>query len=632
MLNTRALPHAPSSSRLPDTEPAAHGSTGTPTSTTPSPTDALPSRRSQGPSAPRRAPPSTSAESTRALASAARQPGISARVAEMKTYLADLRAHHAAERELPGIRSHDAKFLDLLVAAEGDRDPSLKLSAQSIDYKGLRQGGAAAMKAVDGLARAAISDMQQGSWHAVVSVDGHQVALSAQHDAQHAGRLSLVVVDSVGESLSAQEWNQVAMLMREHMNRALTAQGKPADAQVWLSSLNTSVQKTNEGSAIFALAAVREMPKDGDVQGVHAEQLRRQAAEPQHPAGARLRNDNAQLGARFFKHMTLEANMKVLLEKRPELADAPVNKKGQTLPEYQAAHLSRHVSRIGTSHQTSGSYEKRRLRMYERLVDRLETTVASQQLAGQIGDMKAYVHELKRAAKGKTTLPVSREADFLKLLVGVENTLDPQLRLRAHSLDVAKVVAGDQAATDDLWHSLAEGVRTGADWHATLDIAGHHAALSAKHDPADTSIMSLVVIDGAGSPMDLEDWETLAALLCRRLHREQAETDDDRMGKVWLMRLNTAAIPPGPDGALFALTAATEMKGAPSIGETHAQALAQANESQDFDMAWERDAGELSDVDDGPTDGGHLLADPGVQQERIDLYQRAIGYYERSVG
>jgi hypothetical protein len=270
--------------------------------------------------------------------------------------------------------------------------------------------------------------------------------------------------------------------------------------------------------------------------------------------------------------------------------------------------------------------------MYERLVDRLETTVASQQLAGQIGDMKAYVNELKRAAKGKTTLPVSREAGFLKLLVGVENTLDPQLRLRAHSLDVAKVVAGDQAATDDLWHSLAEGVRTGADWHATLDIAGYHAALSAKHDPADTSIMSLVVIDGAGSPMDLEHWETLTALLCRRLHREQAETDDDRMGKVWLMRLNTAAIPPGSDGALFALTAATEMKGAPSIGETHAQALAQANESQDFDMAWERDAGELSDVDGGPTDGGHLLADPGVQQERIDLYKRAIGYYERSVG
>jgi len=286
---------------------------------------------------------------------------------------------------------------------------------------------------------------------------------------------------------------------------------------------------------------------------------------------------------------------------------------------------------FGASYDYSGSYETRRLRMYERLIDRLETTAASLQLAGQLGEMKGYVHELQRAAKGKAALPASRDAEFLGLLVGVENTLDPQLRLRAHSLDVAKLAACDRAATDDLWHSLSEGVRTGTDWQATLDLGGHHAALSARHDPADTSVMSLVVVDGADSPLSLEDWETLAELLCQRLHAEQAETDDDRVGKVWLMRLNTAAMPPGADGALFALTAAKELKEAPIIGGIHAEALEQAHEHEDFAMAWEREAGESSDVHDAPSGGSNLLAHPDVQQERIGMYQRAIGYYERSL-
>jgi len=37
-------------------------------------------------------------------------------------------------------------------------------------------------------------------------------------------------------------------------------------------------------------------------------------------------------------------------------------------------------------------------------------------------------------------------------------------------------------------------------------------------------------------------------------------------------------------------------------------------------------------MDDGPSGGSHLLANPEVQQERIGMYQRAIGHYEHSLG
>jgi hypothetical protein len=563
------------------------------------------------------------------MAAAVRQPGIAARVMEMKAYLAELREHHAAGRELPAGRSHDARFMDLLVAMENDRDPSLRLSAQSIDYKGLSQGGAAAMQAVAGLARAAIAGMEHGRWHAVVSIDGHEVAVGAMHDAKHPGRMSLVAVDSVGGHLSAEEWKQVALILSDYMNRSLVKHGKRPEAKVWMTCLNTSVQKTNESGAIFALAAVRLMPKDKDVLALHARQLRGQAKLPHAAGGARVIKDNAMLGARFFKHMTSRQGMQDLLEKRPELENVVVSWKGRTLRQHQAEHLSWHEPPFGLPYEYSSSYEKRRLRMYERAIARLEVATWTQQAAAQLEGMKEYLHELRRAETGMVQPPAPRDAEFLTLLVGVANTLDPQLRLRAHSLDPARLAAGDMSVTDDLWQSFSEGVRSGAGWHATLDIGGHHAALSARHAPDDSSIVSLVVLDGAGSPLHLDDWEVLAELLCQRLHAEQAETDtdtddDERFGKVWLTRLDVSAALPEASSALLALTAATELKDDEGVGDIHDGALAQAREYEDFSMAWEREPGDL--VDDEAA-----VPEAELQQQRIELYQRAIGYYERSL-
>lgn len=76
---------------------------------------------------------------TRALAAAAIQPGLSARLESMRQYLAELKtAAHADPNlrvETPGHR--DAEFLDLLVAVENARHPKLALSAHTISLNAL---------------------------------------------------------------------------------------------------------------------------------------------------------------------------------------------------------------------------------------------------------------------------------------------------------------------------------------------------------------------------------------------------------------------------------------------------------------------------------------------------------------
>lgn len=623
MLNIRALPPATQLAQPLDTPAsptaAAHPSVDPgPASrapTHPSSTEARPLKRALLP--------------TLASAPEVRHPDIAGRLNDMKAYLAELQSAHATGRELS--QSRDAQFLDLLAAVENARDPSLRLSAHAVNHAALGKGKVVAMKAVAGLARTAIEGMGQGSWHAVLSVDDHEVALAAKHDPQHPARLSLIAVDSVSSHLLSGQWGQIALLVGEHMNRALAEEGKPADAQVWVNCLNTSTQKTGEGGAIFALGAVRQMPRDADVQQLHEKVLAQQAGYDA-PAAARVVADNSLLGARFFKHMTLSVGLDDLLKRRPELEEVPVNKKGQTLRTHQAEHLLKHRPLWGLPHVYSDSYEQKRLKVYERAIQSIETAAAPQLVAKQLQGMEEYVYELRRAFKGKASLPASRDAEFIGLLVGVENTLDPQLRLSAHRVDPGKLAAREPAAIDDLWRSVAEGVRSGAGWHATVDFGGHHAALSARHDPANAALVSLVMVDGAGSPLSPEDLKGLAQLLSRRLQIQLHDAGDSRQGKVWLTHLDVSARQPdSANSALFALLVAKDLKGEAIVGDVHADALAQARSRDEPAIVRGRAAGDLIDPDYGVDGQGNPQTDPQALREQIEMYRSAIGHYERSL-
>ncbi|KQW01218.1 YopJ family acetyltransferase [Rhizobacter sp. Root1221] len=573
-------------------------------------------------------PPTTTQPPT--FTSAGQHLGIAHRLQEMKGYLAELRLMHAAGRELP--RSRDTQFLDLLVVMENARNASLRLSAQAIDHEALDKGDAAAMKAVAGLARAAIEGMGQGSWHAVLSVDGHEVAVAAEHDEKHPARLSLIVVDSASSLLSSGQWRQIARLVGQHMNRALADEGKPTDAQVWVSCLSTSTEVTATcgGSTIFSLAAAREMPHDPDIQKLHKDVLG-QAAEDSVSATARLTADNHLLGARFFKHMTHPGALQDLLKRRPELEDAPVNKKGTTLRQHQAEHVVSHRPPFGVSYAYSDSFERKRLRMYERAIAHLEPVVMAEQLQG----MEAYVHELGRAAKGEAPQPTPRDAEFMGLLIDVENTLDPQLRLSAHRVDPVQLAALDPAAINDLWQSVATGVRSGADWHATLDLGGHHAALSARHDPDNHAHVSLVVVDGTGSPLLREGGgEGLTKLLGDRLQAMLRGTGHAGQGKVRLTHFDVSARQPDIDNALFAVLSAKNLKDFRDIGEAHAEALKAASSSDEPTAVDRRDGAHLIDPDYGVSDQDEPIEPEDLKaeldQEQIEMYQRAISHFEHS--
>ncbi|MBW8829009.1 MAG: hypothetical protein JF606_06180 [Burkholderiales bacterium] len=304
-----------------------------------------------------------------AVAAAVQHPDIAARMQEMKGYLAELRLTHAHRREL--LRCRDAEFLDLLVAMENDRDPSLRLSAHIVDTAVLGDDWNATLKATTGLARAAKEGMDHGAWHAVVSIDGHEVALSARHDAENPSRISLVVVDSLKKNFETRVWKHIAGALCHHLKNALGMEDKPADAKVWVSCVNTSTQITGDGGAIFALYAVREMPSDADVAKLHDEMRSEQAAH-RAPAAARVFDGNHLLGARFFKLMAQKLSMDELLEKRPKLEDVPVNQKGDTLRTYQNANLVSQHPRHGPAFEHNDAYERKRLGAYERLIEHVE--------------------------------------------------------------------------------------------------------------------------------------------------------------------------------------------------------------------------------------------------------------------
>jgi hypothetical protein len=641
--------------RAPETQsPHASSSSAKPRTMSPG-IAGLSNRQSATPTAGRRAAPVPTRTAGMTPAAGQGLPGIVERVSEMKSYLAELRAAHAAQLELR--RPRDAQFLDLLVAMENMRDPKLDLSAHHVDYKALHAG---ARDAVSDLASRVVAGMQTGgSWRAVVSMDTHEVALSVQHDAQRPHHLSIVAVDSTSGHFSSQDWGTLAMSLGVHLNDALARQGKPREAKVWVNRLNTGTQKTSEGGAIFAIAAARDMPGEPGIERLHEQTLAQAAREPAHFASGTNTNPTW-LGARFFKHMTQESSMQALLATRPELEDQPVNRKQQTLRDRQATHLARHWPPFGTAYTYSDSYERKRIRMVKRAIRHFEATTP-ELLSARLDHMAMYLGELRRAQRQGTPLPEPRDADFIDLLAGAENTRDDELRLSTHEVDLPQLAAGHVDAVDDLWTSVAEGVRSGADWQATLDLNGHFAALSARHDPQNPAHVSLVVLDGAGSPLTTDAWQTLTTLLGARLFQMQQDTDDARSIKVWLTHCNVSAGEPAANSALFAVRAAREMKADEGIAGLHLDALTEARRSPEDIVVSERNGDELFDPEyfaspgtgeNESTDGSEEnepradaeaydprddardydpTAEATLLAEQIEMYRSALSQFERSL-
>lgn len=549
----------------------------------------------------------------------------------MKGYLAELYAEHVAMRELKS--SRDTPFLDLLVAMENERDPRLNLSVHSIDYAGLLAGRSAAL---GDLAGRAVAGMETGrSWRAIVSMDGHEVAASVRHDPQRPMHLSIIVVDSTGKHFRSRDWRLLASSLGTHLNDALANTDRPREdtprhAQVAIHCLNTGTQRTNEGGAIFAIAAAREMPDEPDIASLHEHVLAR-AASQQEPITPLVIYDNSLLGPRFFKHMTLKSNMQDLLATRPELAEQPVNKKGETLLGRQRDRLLEHRPQYGLQYKYSDSYETKRIRMYERVIARLETAAAPQLHAARIDGMSAHLDDLLKAHETGTAAPAPRDAEFVDLLVDGLNTIDPQLRLSAQKIDVRRLAAGDRAAIDGLWGPLADGVRSGGAWHAALDLNGHYAALSARHDPKNFAHVSLAILDGAGSFLSTGNVQSLSILLGQRLLQMLTDTDPARSGKVWLTHLDVSARQPAAHSATFALRAIREMNDDPGIASVHREALAEARSRPDPIDARFRDGVALLDPDYHPTpDAGNTMADADMLIDDIEMYRAAVDHHKRS--
>ncbi|MBB6596440.1 type III effector protein [Ralstonia solanacearum] len=561
------------------------------------------------------------------LIAAARQPRILERLDAMRQRLAELKTDQARGREALG--SRDTQFLDLLVAMENARHPELALSLHAIDHRALRDGNPSA---VADLAGALATSMRTGkqSWHAILSTNGYQAAVSVRHHAAHPERISLVVVSSAGEMLSEPEWHRVATLLAEgvdkalEQHRALVLENVPSRATVDVHCLHTCTQLISDGEAILALSAAKAMPADKDVAALHQRALA-DAGERESPVGVRIENDNDYLGPRFFKYMTYPFGTDKLLKKRPAFETQPVNKKTELpLREFQAMHMRPRVPRFGLREQRNTAHETKRLQLYERAIAHLGASV-------RVDGMAGYLHELQRAHEGGTAPPAPRDAEFLDLLAGVENMLDPQLRLSTHRIDTAKLDTRDPGAIASLTPILAEGLRSGNDWRATLDLGGHHVAVDARHDAEHPTHLSLAVLNGAGSPLSRKDWRNLSRALRNSVNAilQAGEGNGARTGKVWLTHLDISSHLTGTDTALFALRTAKAMRDDPGIAGVHGKALALASSSPSTAGSTGDSGDALIDEGHNPKSEDHALLEGLVRGEQIQLYERAIPYLER---
>ncbi|WP_263407408.1 YopJ family acetyltransferase [Ralstonia solanacearum] len=471
------------------------------------------------------------------------------------------------------------------------------------------------------------------SWHAILSTNGYQAAVSVRHHAAHPERISLVVVSSAGEMLSEPEWHRVATLLAEgvdkalEQHRALVLENVPSRATVDVHCLHTCTQLISDGEAILALSAAKAMPADKDVAALHQRALA-DAGERESPVGVRIENDNDYLGPRFFKYMTYPFGTDKLLKKRPAFETQPVNKKTELpLREFQAMHMRPRVPRFGLREQRNTAHETKRLQLYERAIAHLGASV-------RVDGMAGYLHELQRAHGGGTAPPAPRDAEFLDLLAGVENMLDPQLRLSTHRIDTAKLETRDPGAIASLTPILAEGLRSGNDWRATFDLGGHHVAVDARHDSEHPTHLSLAVLNGAGSPLSRKDWRNLSRALRNSVNAitQAGEGNGARTGKVWLTHLDISSHLTGTDTALFALRTAKAMRDDPGIAGVHGKALALASSSPSTAGSTGDSGDALIDEGHNPKSEDHALLEGLVRGEQIQLYERAIPYLERLLG
>ncbi|MDO3507195.1 type III secretion system YopJ family effector RipAE [Ralstonia pseudosolanacearum] len=562
---------------------------------------------------------------TRALAAAAIQPGLSARLESMRQYLAELKtAAHAAPNlrvETPGHR--DAEFLDLLVAVENARHPKLALSAHTISLNTLNTTNPAA---VASLARNLETSMRSREpWHAVVDIGGHAMALSVRHHPEQPKQISMIVVNSAGEHLSVPEWNLMATLLAGHLNHKLEQAGDPKGVRIVLHCLNTGIQKTNHGGAIFALSAVKAMPGDEDIGKLHAHALS-EAGKHADAVDVHVIDETPLLGPRFFKHMTHTFGLERMLTNRPDLRTAPVNKKtGLPLAQYQSQHLRPHRLLQHVRETSSTSYEDKRLQLYERAITHLASA--------RVEALTDHLDALRRARKGKADMPAPRDAEFLDLLVEVENKLDPQLRLSAHKIDAPRLAVRDPGAIASLAPVVADGVRGGGDWHATLNIGdGHHVAVAARHDAAHPTHVSLAVLDGAGSPFSPANWRDLASTVAKCLDA----AGNGRTGKVWLTYVDASSQATASNSALFALRATKEMKESGLqhdglIDQMHKNALNLARSAQTAVSLGKYGGPAPLDPEYGTGGGADRYSLDGIlRQEHIKMYKHAIRHFERA--
>ncbi|HET9644883.1 MAG TPA: hypothetical protein VFP68_16350 [Burkholderiaceae bacterium] len=504
---------------------------------------------------------------------------LTGRFQDMKKYLNNLELAYDEQRNL---YSQDEAFLDLLAAAENCRQPDLRLSTHIIDGKALcsREGG---MKAVEGLARSAIDNMNAGTWNAVLSITGHVVTMSAKHNPQEAAHVSLVVVQQRRSfSVGSSQWKWVATLLHEHLRRALSGPERAVKPKVWLTLLDRSVESPEywEGGAICSLASVREVPHDREVQGFHEETL---ASQPDH-----------------------QQLLAVRVAKSAGSSQVPEDIRG--------------LLNVPTSER---EYELERLKMYRRAVwyvrDILNGAAESRE---RLQAMKAYVQELTDSLEKRTPLPPARDAEFLDLLLDGVRMEDGSRKLSAHRVDVEALKRRDAEAVRSLGEAVVQGLRDEIDWQATVDFGGHHMALLARHDPEYPGHVSLVLLGGAGSNVSRAELEYLTAALTSQMRADATLAHEPHERKVWLTPVDAMSRQLKDNSALTALGLATTMSDNEVISFAHVLALTDASESNGSYRLL--------------TDGAHALdSDSGVSDpdanllDQIELYEVAISCAEK---
>uniref|UniRef100_UPI003907EFD8 YopJ family acetyltransferase n=1 Tax=Ralstonia syzygii TaxID=28097 RepID=UPI003907EFD8 len=206
-------------------------------------------------------------------------------------------------------------------------------------------------------------------------------------------------------------------------------------------------------------------------------------------------------------------------------------------------------------------------------------------LKARLVAMRQYLAELKTAAYANPDIraetPGHRDAQFLDLLVAVENARHPKLALSAHTIDSAALEACNPAAVASLANHLEASMRSGDPWHAILSVHQHEMALSVRHHPEQHKQISIIVVDSAPEHLSVPEWNLVAALLAGHLDHKLAQAGDPKGVKIMLHCLNTATQHTNHGSAIFALSAVKAMPDDEDVGRLHEYALSEAGKHTD---------------------------------------------------